>query len=126
LRATVAVVEAPRAAVVGPQRSRQHDADAMVARRQIEFPLAVALARFQEPAGAVDTQPLDRVARPAAAVGLAGEAPFGGEHALAARRSDITPEVGLVAEQAEPALHLPLNPRRAGGFGVGSRSAPGR
>ena len=124
----VAVIEAPDAAFVRRHRSGEHDADAVIARRQIDFALAVAIAEFQELARTVDAQPLDRVARPAAAVGLARQALLGREHAVAARCGDVTLEVGLVAEQAKPVLDLPFDMRGAGasGLGVGSRSAGDR
>ena len=125
---TLAVIEAPGATVIGRQGSRQHDADAMVTRRQIDFAFAVAIAEFQEPAGAVHAQTLDRIACPAAAVGLARQAPLRREHAVAARCGDVTLEVGLVAEQPEPVLDLPLDPQHARAFdlGVGSLPPPGR
>ncbi len=56
------------------RRRGEHDADAMVAGRQIDLACAVALAEFHQPAGAIDAQPLDRVARPAAAVALDAQA----------------------------------------------------
>ena len=62
----------------------EHDADAMVAGRQIDFARAVALADLHQPAGAIDAQALDRVARPAAAVALDRKPPLGAEHAVVA------------------------------------------
>src|SRR5262249_8658327 len=106
-RVAVAVVEAPGAAFIGRHGSGEGDADAVIARRQIAFALAVALAEFQQPAGTVDAQPFDRVARPAATVALARQALLGREHATAARRGNVTLEIGLAAEQAESVLHLP-------------------
>ncbi len=111
-RGAVAVVEAPDATFIGWQGSGKRDADAVVARRQIDFALAVAIAEFQQLARAVDAQPFDRVARPAAAVALACQAPLGREHAIAVRRGDVTLEVGLVAEQAKPVLDFPLDVQR--------------
>jgi len=81
----------------------------MIARGKIDLAFAVAIAEFQQPAHTVDAQPFDHVARPAAAVGLAGQAPLGREHAIAAHRRNVTLEVGLVAEQAESVLDLPLD-----------------
>ena len=83
----------------------------MVARRQIDLARAVALAEFHQPAGTIDAQPLDRVARPAAAVALDRQPPLGTEHAVVAPGGDVALEVGLAAEQAKPVLHLPLDAR---------------
>ena len=80
---TVAVVEAPDASFIRRLDAFERDADAVVARTEIGFPLAVAIAGFQQAAGAVDAQPLDRVARPAAAVGVLCEQLLGLEHAVA-------------------------------------------
>ena len=68
----------------------KHHAHAVVARRQIALAFPVAIAEFQEPARAVDAQPFDRVARPAAAVALACQAPLGREtrHRCAPRQRD--------------------------------------
>src|SRR5262249_56320335 len=85
------------------------DAQGMIAWGKISLALAVAIAEFEQPARAVDAQPIDRVARPAAAVGLARQAPLGREHATAAHRGNVTLELGLVAEQAASAFDLPLD-----------------
>jgi sugar phosphate permease len=53
--ATVAVVEAPYAAFIGWQGSAQRHADAVIVRRQVDLALAVPLAKFQQPAGAIDS-----------------------------------------------------------------------
>ena len=87
------------------------DADAMVAGRQIDLARAVALAEFHQPAGAIDAQALDRVARPAAAVAFDREPLLGPEHAVVAPGRDVTLEIGLAAEQAKAVLHLPLDAR---------------
>ena len=120
-RVTVAVVEAPHAAFIGRQGSAERDADSVVARRQIGFALAVPLAGFQQPARAIDAEPLDDVARPAAAVAVLGQAPLGREHAIAAHRLDVALEVGLAAEQAKAVLGFPLDARRAAGGRLGPR-----
>jgi len=127
-RVAVAVVEAPGAALVRRQGSGKRDADAMIARGKIALALAVAVAEFEKPAGAVDAQPFDHLARPAAAVALAGQALLSREHAAAAQRGNVTLEVGLVAEQAESAFDLPLDVRCGAGRGlrVDRLSAPGR
>ena len=111
-RRAFAVVEAPDAALVRRQDARRGDPDAVVGGTEIGFALAVALAEFQQPAGAVDAQPLDRVARPAAAV--ARRAPAAARSPARCRRvrRDVAVEIGLVAEQAEAVLHLPLDPGR--------------
>ena len=99
----------------------------MVARRQIILLRAVALAGVEQPAGAIGAQPLDRVARPAAAVALALQAILGRQQAVAAVGGDVALEVGLTAEEAEAALHLPLDARSAAArLGEGERSAPRR
>ena len=127
-RGPIAVVEAPDAPFIRGHRSGKHDADAVVARRQIDLAHAVPLADFQQLAGAVDAQSLHRIAGPAAAIGLARQQPLGRQHPVAARCGDVTLEVGVAAEQAKPVLDLPLDAWRAAAsqFGVGSRSAPGR
>src|SRR5262245_57930029 len=100
----------------------------MIARSQIGFAHAVALARLQELAGAIDAQALDHVAGPAATIGLDRQAALGREHALAAQERDVTLEVGLAPKQAEAVLDLPLDARRdaAARLGVGGGSAPRR
>src|SRR5215472_17673377 len=127
-RVAVAVVEGPGATFIRRQGSGKRHAHAVVARRQIALAFPVAIAEFQEPAGAVDAQPFDQVARPAAAVALACQAPLGRQHATAVRRGNVTLEVGLVAEQAEPVLDFPLDVRcgAGGGLRMDSVSAPGR
>src|SRR5262249_19155197 len=69
-RRAFAVVEAPGAALIGRHGARQRDADGVIARSEIALAFAVALAALQQLAGAVDAQPLDHVARPAAALAL--------------------------------------------------------
>ena len=107
----IAVIERPHATVVCGQSSGEGDADAVLARRKVDFALAIAIAEFQELASPVDAQPLDQVACPAAAVALARQAPLGREHAIAVRRGDVPLEIRLSPEQAEPVLDLPLDPR---------------
>ena len=125
-RVAVAIVEGPGATFVGRQGSGKRHAHAVVARRQIALAFPVAIG--QEPARAVDAQPFDRVARPAAAVALARQAALGREHATAVRRGNVMLEVGFVAEQAESVLDFPLDVRCGAGCGlrVDSVSAPGR
>jgi len=127
-RVAVAVVEAPGATFIGRQGPGKRDAHAVIARRQIALAFAVAVAGFQQPARTVDAQPFDYVARPPAAVALACQTPLGRQHAIAMRRGNVTLEVGLVAEQAESVLDLPLDVWRGAGCAlrVDSVSAPGR
>ena len=54
----------PDATVVGRQSPGEDDADAVIARRKVDFALAVAIAEFQELAGPVDAQPLDQCRAP--------------------------------------------------------------
>jgi hypothetical protein len=100
----------------------------VIARRQIGFALAVAVAGFQQLAGAVDAQPLDRVPRPAASVAVAREPPLGGEDPVPLERGDVALKISLVAEQPESALDLPFDVRPAPGrrLRLGHRSAPRR
>ena len=120
---TVAVIEGPDTAFIGGQGAGQLDADTVIARRSIYLALAIALAEFQKLAGAIDAKPLDRIARPAPAIALARKAALGREHAVALCRGNVALEIGLVAEQAEPVLDLPLDAQHAATkLGVG-RSA---
>ena len=64
---------------------------------------------------AIDAQVLDHVLGPAAAVGVAREPLLGGEHAVAAVGRHMALEIGLVAEQAEAVLHLPVDRELAAG-----------
>src|SRR5262249_60639371 len=92
-RVAVAVVEAPGPTFIGRQGSAKRDAHGVIARRQIALAFAIAVAGFQQPAGAVDAQPFDQVARPAAAVALACQTPLGRQHAIAMRRGNVTLEI---------------------------------
>ena len=93
---------------------------------EIDLALAVALADFHQPAGAVDAQALDRVARPAAAVALDREPLLGAEHAVVAPGRDMALEIGLAAEQAEAVLDLPLDARLRAPALARARTCPGR
>ncbi len=97
----------------------------MVARAQIIFALAVAVAGFQQLARPVDAQPLDGVARPAAAVALAREPLLRRQHRVGVGR-DVALEIGLAAEQAEAVLDLPLDGRSGVRLGKGRHSGAGR
>ena len=79
-------------------------------RRAGRFPAAARSGRAREI--------VHHVARPAASIAGAGQALFGRKYAVAAARRDMTLEIGLGAEQPEPALNLPVDadgtvPRRA-------------
>ena len=83
----------------------------MIAGRQIDLACAVALAEFHQPAGAIDAQALDRIARPAAAVALDGKPPLGTQDAVVAPGGEVALEIRFAAEQAEAVLDLPLDAR---------------
>jgi len=85
----------------------------MSLRRQVVFLLAIAVAGVQQATGAVDTQLVDQVLRPAAPAAVALKHVLGGELAAGPAGDDMAPEIGIAAEQAEAALHLPLD-RHAG------------
>ncbi len=115
-----AVLEAPLAAHVRRQRAGEHDADRVVAWREIVLARAVAIAALDQPSAAIDAQALHDVAGPAAAIAADFQPALGAEHAVVTRRGDVTLEVGLAAEQAEAVFDLPLD---AGGGGAGGNSA---
>jgi hypothetical protein len=120
-RVTVAVVETPHTAFVGGQCSGKRDAHAVIARRKIDLAFAVTVAEFEQPARTIDAQPLDHIARPAAAVALFCQPPLGRQHAIAARRFDVALEVGLVAEEPKPVLDVPLDARRTARSRLGAK-----
>src|SRR5262249_3362568 len=102
-------------AIYGVHYSGDRVAHAVRPGPKIDFALAVAVAGFQELARTIDAESVHDVARPAAAVAFACQAPLGREHATAARRFDVALEVGLAAEQAETVFDLPLEARRIAG-----------
>ena len=75
---TVAVVERPGAGGADRNGAGQPHHDRMVDRRQIAFLDAVAGAGLVDAAGEIDAEPVDGVARPAAAVALHSQRLFGG------------------------------------------------
>ena len=85
----------------------------MIARREIGFTRAVAIAHVQQLAGPVDAQPLHRLARPAAAIAFALKPLLCGEDAVTAIGRHLALEVGFVAEQTEPVLDLPIDAQPA-------------
>ncbi len=119
LRRPVAVVERPRAARVRRRGSLQHDGDAMVSRRQVRLALPVALALFEQPAAAVEAQPLDHVARPAATVACLGQPRLRLEYAVAAMDGDMAFEISFRAKQPEAVLDLPCDAQLAAGRRLG-------
>jgi hypothetical protein len=95
----------------------------MIGRREIAFLDVVAGARLADAAGEVDAEPVDRVARPAAAIALDGQRLLGGQHAAAAPGLGMQQEIALLAEQAEAVAHLPRNLQRpVAGSRLGLRS----
>src|SRR5262245_65647752 len=96
----------------------------MLARRQIVLAHAVAVADLGQPAGTIDAEPLDRVARPAAAVAVDREPALGTEHAIPAIGGDLALEIGLAAEQAEAVLDLPLDAQPTRALGLRVRARP--
>ena len=125
-RLAFAVIKTPGAGDVGGDRTGKHDPDRVLARRQIDFTPAVAVAKFHQLASTVDAQPLDHIARPAAAVRVARKPLLGAEHAIVAIGGDMTIEVGLAAKQAEPVLDLPVDAQGRGAAALGERGAPAR
>ena len=119
----VAVVERPGAGGADRNRAGQPGHDRMIDRRQIAFLDVVARARLVDAAGEIDAEPVDRVARPAAAVALDRQRLLRSQHAAAAPGFGVQQEIPLLAEQAEAVAHLPGNLQRpiaAGGLGLRS------
>ena len=115
-RRALAVVEAPGAGEARRHRPGQDDADPMLARREIGFATAVAVAHAEQLAAAIDAEPLDGLARPAAAVAVALQPILRGEDAVAAISRHLALEIRLVAEQAESVLDLPVDPQSVDGL----------
>lgn len=91
----------------------------MVGRRQVAFLGAVAGAGLADAAGAIDTQPVDGVARPSAAVALNLQRVFGGEDAAVAQRLGLKLKIALLAKQPEPVADFPYDlQRRVRGGGL--------
>ncbi len=123
---SLAVIEGP-----GTDRARrrvagQHDADAVIARREIILFFAVAIAGLHQVAELVDAEIADDVLGPAQARGVALQPLLGGEHAVAAARRDLAQEIGFAAEQAEAVLHLPDDVKVARAGKLGERHVVGR
>ena len=106
-----AVIEAPGAADIRRNRPAQHDADAVVVRREIILLRCIPLAPLHELAGALDAEPLHGIACPAAAVAFALEAILRREEPVAAVGRDMTLEVRFAAKQPKAVLHLPFDAR---------------
>jgi hypothetical protein len=96
----------------------------MIRRRQVAFLHVVAIAGFADAALQIDAEPVDHVARPAAAVALHFERLFGREDAAIAGAFDVEQEVALLAEQAEAAADLPGDLQRSVGRGLRGRLGP--
>ena len=106
-RRAVAVVERPGAGGADRNRAGEADRDRMIDRRQIAFLDVVAGAGLADAALQIDAEPVDHVARPAAAVALQFQRLFGGEDAAVARALDMEQEIAFLAEQAEAVADLP-------------------
>ena len=122
----VAIVERPGAGGADRNGAGQPHHDRMVDRRQIAFLDAVAGAGLVDAAGEIDAEPVDGIARPAAAVALNSQRLFGAQHAAAARTLDMQREIALLAEQAEPVADLPGNLERPPAAGCAYAISPGR
>jgi hypothetical protein len=81
-------------------------------------------------AGKINTEPVHRVARPAAAVALDRQHLLRSQHAASAAAFGVQQEIPLLAEQAEAVAYFPGNLQRAiaaGGLGVrGGRGDAGQ
>ena len=98
----------------------------MIDRGEIAFLDVVARAGLADAAGEIDTEPVHRVARPAAAVALDRQRLLRSQHAAAATGFGVQQEIPLLAEQAEAVAHLPGNLQRAiAAGGLGLRSGRG-
>jgi len=112
----VAVFEAPGAAsgrVDGPRQARF---DQMIDRSEIGFTHAVAHALLDHVAGGINAEPRDHVARPSEAAALQRECLLSGEDAASQLRRDVPVEIALIAKQAEPIAHPPLDRDACGGL----------
>jgi hypothetical protein len=98
----------------------------MITRGQIVLALAIAITGFEQIARSIDAQPLDHVARPAAAIGLARKTPLRRKYADASTGGDMTLEIGFIAEQPKPVLDLPLDAQRSAAARLSTGGASGR
>src|SRR5439155_16173761 len=105
----VAIVDRPGAGGADRHWAGQSDHDRMIDRGEIAFLDVVARARLVDAAGEIDTEPVHRVARPAAAVALDLQRLLRSQHAASARGFGVQQEIPLLAEQAEAVAHLPGN-----------------
>ena len=111
---SVAVIEGPDAGRALRHGAGERHADRMIARGKIVFAFAVALARLQNVAEIVEAQIADDVLGPTEARAIVLQPPLGGENAVAAAGRHLAQEIGFLAEQAKPVLHLPDDVKIAG------------
>ena len=97
----------------------------MIDRRQIAFLDVVAGAGLADAAGEIDAQPVDHIARPAAALALHFQRLFRGQNAATALAFGVQEEIPLFAEQAEAVANLPRDLQRRVGGGLRFRRAAG-
>src|SRR6202035_4427331 len=98
---SIAVVEAPGADRSRRRRAGQRETDTVIARRQVVFADAVAVAGRHQVAGVIDAEIADDVLGPALALRIALEPVLGGEDAIAAACRHLAQKIGLVAKQPE-------------------------
>src|SRR4029079_270281 len=110
-----AVVERPGAGGADRHRPGQPDDDGMIGRRQIAFLDIVAGAGLADAAAEIGAQPVDHVARPAAALALYFEGLFRSQHAATAVAFGMQEEIPLLAKQAEAVAYLPRDLQRCVG-----------
>src|SRR5439155_18828861 len=111
---TVAIVERPGAGGADRHRPGQPEDHGMIGRRQVAFLHIVAGAGLADAPGEVDAEPVDDVARPAAAVALHFQRLFRGQDAATAGAVGVQEEIPLFAKQAEAVANLPRNLERRG------------
>ena len=91
----------------------------MILGSEIAFALAVAGAGVDQLAIAVETEIADDVLGPAEPVACGLEPPLLRKNAVAAALRGQPQEIGFVAEQPKPVLHLPLDVKIAGAGELG-------
>ncbi len=113
-----AVIEGPGAGGADRNLAGEAHGDRMVGRRQIVFLHIVAGAGLADAALQIDAEPVDHVARPAAAVALQFQRLLGGENAAAFRGIDMDLEIAFLPEQAEAVTDFPRNLHGRVGIGL--------
>ena len=106
-RRPVAIVEGPGAGRADRDRTAQPHRDRMLRRRQVAFADVVATAGLVDATGEIDAEPVDHVARPAAAVALRLELLFGGQHAPGPHALGMQQKIPLLAKQPKTVAHFP-------------------